>query len=113
MGPAIPLPGTVPAPSNVTFPTSTLWVVLPPNMKPTSMVEWNFSYQHQFAADWLASASYVGNKTSHLWLGSDRQCGHTRHWSRHPKRRPEASLYLARPAMAKLIGSLLQVGRWG
>jgi hypothetical protein len=108
-GAAIPLPGTVPAPSNVTFPTSTLWVVLPPNMKPTSMVEWNFSYQHQFAADWLASASYVGNKTSHLWLGSDLNAAIPVTGvgiSNVAQRRP---LYLARPADGQLIGSLLQV----
>ena len=108
-GAAIPLPGVVPAPSNVTFPTNTLWVTLPPNMKPTVMTEWNLSYQHQFGGDWLASASYVGNKTSHLWLGRDLNAAVPVPGvdiSQISQRRP---LYLLRPADGALIGNLLQV----
>jgi hypothetical protein len=35
------------------------------------MAQWNASYQRQFAKDWLASLSYLGNKTTHVWLASD------------------------------------------
>ena len=35
-----------------------------PNMK---VAQWNLSIQKQVGADWLFSASYLGNATSHLW----------------------------------------------
>jgi len=40
-------------------------------MKPTNITQWNVTYQKQLKGDWMASASYIGNKTSHLWLGYD------------------------------------------
>jgi hypothetical protein len=33
------------------------------------MTDWNVSYQRQFSGNWLFTASYLGNKTTHLWLG--------------------------------------------
>jgi len=104
-----PFPGVVPAPTNVKFPTSTLWVVLPPNMKPTAMTEWNITYQKQLAGDWMTSASYIGNKTSHLWLGYDLNAATPVAGvpiSDIVDRRP---LYRARPADGALIGNLLEV----
>ena len=108
-----PFPGVVPAPKNVIFPTSTLWVVLPQNMKPTSMAEWNLSYQRQLAGNWMASASYIGSKTSHLWLGYDLNAavpvaGVDIKDVTH--RRP---LYLARPQDGQYIGNLLEVDDGG
>ena len=104
-----PFPGVVPAPSNVKFPTSTLWVVVPPNLKPTNMIEWNFSYQRQFAGDWMASASYMGSKTSHLWLGYDMNAATPVAgipFSDITDRRP---LYRLRPQDGALIGNLLML----
>jgi hypothetical protein len=37
------------------------------NMPTTEMHSWNLSIQRQLAADWLVSASYVGNETEHIW----------------------------------------------
>jgi len=70
------IPAAIPSPAGTgakerNIPTSTLWVVLPPNMKPTNITQWNVTYQKQLKGDWMASASYIGNKTSHLWLGYD------------------------------------------
>ena len=104
-----PFPGVVPAPHNVTFPTSTLWVVVPPNLRPTNMLEWNFSYQRQFAGDWMASASYIGSKTSHLWLGYDMNAATPIAgiaFSDITDRRP---LYRLRPQDGALIGNLLML----
>jgi hypothetical protein len=35
------------------------------------MTQWNASYQRQFSGNWLATISYIGNKTNHLWLAQD------------------------------------------
>ncbi len=44
---------------------------MPRNTQPTYMAQWNASYQRQFAGNWLATISYIGNKTTHLWVGSE------------------------------------------
>jgi hypothetical protein len=69
--------GTVPAgtfpdgpfPAVHDFPSGALWVVIPPEVKPTYVAEWTASYQYQFANDWVATVSYLGNKSTHLPLG--------------------------------------------
>jgi hypothetical protein len=33
------------------------------------MQQWDLSYQRQLTPNWLISANYVGNKTSHVWTG--------------------------------------------
>jgi hypothetical protein len=53
------------------FPTSAFYVVLPQELHPTSVAQWNATYQRQFGNSLVASVSYVGNKTSHIWLGQE------------------------------------------
>ncbi len=67
-------PGGVPFPPQGTvFPTggSTFWAVLPTDLHPTTMATWNLSYQRQLSSNWEVSLSYIGDKTSHLWLTQD------------------------------------------
>jgi len=66
-----PFPGQNPPPSNVVFPTSAQWVNEPLIQRTPYMAQWNVSYQRQFSRNWLASVSYLGNKTTHVWLASD------------------------------------------
>jgi hypothetical protein len=58
-----------PFPAVHDFPANALWVVIPPHVKPTYVAEWTASYQIQFASNWVFSASYLGNKSTHLPLG--------------------------------------------
>jgi len=60
-----------PFPGIQAFPAGALWIVLPPNWKPEYVTNWNASYQIEFAKDWLFSASYLGNKTTHASVGVD------------------------------------------
>src|SRR5579884_2904319 len=71
--PWITFPGGNPYPSATAFfPASgALYVVMPLYIKPTAMYQWNFSYQHQFGANWLASLNYIGNTTRHIWVGQE------------------------------------------
>ncbi len=66
-----PFPRQNPPPADVVFPTSAQWVNLPLIQRTPYMAQWNVSYQRQFAGDWLASVSYLGNKTTHVWLATD------------------------------------------
>lgn len=53
------------------FPGGSLWVSLPPNMRPMYMQQWNLSWQRQFFHDWVASLSYLGNRSLHVPLSYD------------------------------------------
>jgi carboxypeptidase family protein len=64
-----PLPVPNPIPSNVTFPLLGTYVSMPVNIHPMEVRQWNLSYQRQFWVNWMASATYLGNRTSHIWLG--------------------------------------------
>jgi len=66
-----PFPGQNPPPSDVAFPVNAQYYFLPLQMKSTNLTQWNLTYQRQFSGNWLASVSYLGNKTTHLWLGRD------------------------------------------
>ena len=67
-GNPFPLP---PPGKNVPFPLANAEVFLPPHIQPPNVAQWNASVQHQFGADWVLSVSYLGNKTSHLWIGNE------------------------------------------
>jgi hypothetical protein len=62
-------PGGNPFPQNgkAFFPTAGVYVNMPINPKPTYVANWNITYQRQLPGAWLASISYLGNKTTHLW----------------------------------------------
>jgi hypothetical protein len=47
--------------------TAGVYVNMPIDPKPTYVANWNITYQRQFAGSWMASVSYLGNKTTHLW----------------------------------------------
>jgi hypothetical protein len=52
------------------FPASGVYVNTPLHTEPTSLQQWNVSVQRQMG-DWLASASYLGNHSSHLWRATE------------------------------------------
>jgi hypothetical protein len=65
-------PFPLPAPAkNVAFPLLNAEAFLPPHLHSPSVGQWNVSVQHRLAEDWVLSVSYLGNKTSHLWLGNE------------------------------------------
>ena len=67
-GNPFPLP---PPGKNVIFSPANAEVFLPPHIQPPNVAQWNVSVQHRFGSDWVLSISYLGNKTSHLWIGNE------------------------------------------
>ncbi len=65
-----PFPLAAPS-STVTFPTAAVLAFIPAHIQTTNVMTWNASVQHQLSQDWFFSVSYLGNKTSHLWLGQE------------------------------------------
>ena len=64
-------PGGNPYPLNLTpsyqFPQSGTYITSPLNIHATYVEQWNLTIQRQLAANWLVSASYIGNDAVHLW----------------------------------------------
>jgi hypothetical protein len=58
-------------PGALLFPTAGTYINFPINPPPTYMVQWNATYQRQFAGNWVASISYLGNETTHLWIAHE------------------------------------------
>ncbi len=61
-----------PFPGAAIFPTLGTYVSIPEHVADTYMMQWNLSYQRQIAKDWLATATYIGNRTNHI-LGANEQ----------------------------------------
>jgi hypothetical protein len=60
-----------PSPAQV-FPTAGAYINVSLNTRPTYVQEWNASYQRQLGGNWLLSATYLGSKTTHLWIGTEQ-----------------------------------------
>ncbi len=60
-----------PFPGATVFPCSGAYVSIPPNVHPTYMMQWNLSYSKQIAKNWLATATYIGNRTVHILGAND------------------------------------------
>jgi hypothetical protein len=66
-------PGGNPFPQhgNLFFPLFGTYINMPLHPAPTYVAQWNATYQRQFRGDWMASISYVGNETTHLWIAGE------------------------------------------
>ena len=65
-----PFPGLNEGWRNAAFPAFGVYVNTPIKMEPTQLQQWNVSVQRQLG-DWMASASYLGNRSIHLWRGTE------------------------------------------
>ena len=69
-------PGGNPFPSGTpnasfAFPMDGTYVFEPLHAHATYVQQWNLAFQKQLGADWLVSATYLGNKTTHQWLAHE------------------------------------------
>jgi hypothetical protein len=109
-----------------TFPNFGTYANYPLHLQVTYLEQWNLSFQRQFGTNWLASVSYLGNNTIHLWgnnpinapvfmgLGpcsiagtAYKVCSTA---ANENQRRP---LYLENPAQGKYYGAIDQLGTGG
>jgi hypothetical protein len=63
-----PIPLLLQGPSvDSIFPLAGNYTTYPLDLQATAVDQWNVSYQHQLAADWMVSANYIGSVTNHIW----------------------------------------------
>jgi hypothetical protein len=67
-----PFPTPYPPTKNSTFPTAGLYINFPLDLHQMYHQQWDFSYQYQLASNWLLSASYLGNKATHLRTSTEQ-----------------------------------------
>jgi hypothetical protein len=58
-------------PSTWSFPINGGFVFQDQHLKPSNAQLWNLSFQKQIGSNWMVSLSYLGSKTTHIWLGDD------------------------------------------
>jgi len=61
-----------PFPGAAIFPSLGTYVSIPPNMHDMYTAQWNLSFSQQIGKDWLATATYIGNRTVHIY-GANEQ----------------------------------------
>lgn len=66
-----PFPLPLFPPSTYVFPQNATDTFLEPKSLPPVLETWNLGIQHQFAQNWIASITYLGNETSHLMVGNE------------------------------------------
>ena len=66
-----PFPTPLPPPSSIAFPTQATYVTMPLHLDPMQVRQWNISYQRQFGSTWMASVTYLGNRTHNTWIGTE------------------------------------------
>ena len=101
-------PGGNPFPQNgkAFFPTAGVYINMPINPKPTYVAQWNVTYQRQLAGSWLASASYLGNKTTHLWIAGEVNPAIYGPGATIGNTNQRRILYLANPALGAAYASI-------
>ncbi|HEY3839794.1 MAG TPA: carboxypeptidase regulatory-like domain-containing protein [Bryobacteraceae bacterium] len=53
---------------NAPFVQGGVFIPLRPDMHTTAVHQWDLATQRQFGSNWLASITYAGSQTEHLWL---------------------------------------------
>ena len=66
-----PWPGLAAVGPNMPFPQAGVYVNVPQHVHPTYVQQWNVSAERQIGNNDAVSVSYVGNETTHLWLGTE------------------------------------------
>jgi carboxypeptidase family protein len=66
-GNPLPIPPLKPNTEGQYFPRTSYPAIIPPNAHGPMVSQWNLSLQKQFGPAWLASVSYLGSRTTHLW----------------------------------------------
>ena len=64
-----PFPLPLPPTSNISFVAAGQFFTLPLHIHPPNTQQWNLSVQRQMGSDLLLTASYLGNKSTHRWVG--------------------------------------------
>src|SRR5207248_9900133 len=94
------------------FPAFGVYVKTPLHLEPTSLQQWNLSVQRVFG-DWLTSASYLGNHSSHLWRATELNPAVYGAGATTGNTNTRRVLYLENPQQGQFYGTIGQLDDTG
>ena len=94
------------------FPAFGVYVNTPLDMRPTTLQQWNVTVQRQMG-DWLASVSYLGNHSAHLWRATELNPAVYSAGATTANTNQRRVLYLANPTLGQAYGTIGQVDDTG
>jgi hypothetical protein len=107
-----PFPGLANISADSFFPSAGIYVNAPLDIKPTYLQQWNLSVQRQ-VGEWLFSASYLGNKSTHLWTGREANPAVYSSTATLANTNQRRVLYLSNPSQGQYYGTLGQIDDGG
>ena len=107
-----PFPALNTAWATQAFPAFGVYVNTPLHLEPTSLQQWNVSVQRQFG-DWLAAASYLGNRSVHLWRATELNPAVFSTGATTATTNTRRVLYLQNPAQGQFYGTIGQLDDTG
>ena len=116
--PYLNYPGGNPFPALATgwqtqpFPAFGVYVNAPLDTQPTALQQWNVGAQRQFG-DWLVSASYLGNRSSHLWRATELNPAVYSTGATTGTTNQRRVLFLQDPVMGQFYGTIGQLDDTG
>jgi len=94
---------------NAIFPSFSNYTSYPLDLKIPYLQQWNLSIQKQIGANWLFSASYLGNSTIHLWAEQAINAAVYGPGATVANQNQRRVLYLANPAQGQYFGLIHQL----
>jgi hypothetical protein len=94
---------------NAVFPTFSTYTSYPLDLKVPYLQQWNLSLQKQIGANWLFSASYLGNSTIHLWAEAPINAAVNIPGASTANTNARRVLNLANPAQGQYFGVIHQL----
>ncbi len=73
--PQFPLPFPKPNDPNAFFPLNGVYINNDFDVKPMYVQNWNVSFERQITPTWLMTLSYLGSKTTHVWVAYEANPG--------------------------------------
>jgi hypothetical protein len=67
-----PFPVPFPPSKNQAFPSEGVYLNQPLDWVPIQMAQWNLAYQRQLGGNWMVSATYLGDKSTHVWTATEQ-----------------------------------------
>jgi hypothetical protein len=99
--------------TKASFPAFSTYAVQLPDAPTPLTQHWNVTTQKQFGDNWSATASYFGNRTTHIWIGMEINPAVYMPGATTANTNTRRTLYLLNPAEGQYFGSLTQLNTDG
>jgi hypothetical protein len=97
-----------PFPGASIFPSLGTYVSVPPDMHDMYTMQWNLSFSQQIASNWLATATYIGNRTVHVYGANEQNVPQPSPTATASNEQARRTLTLLNPTQGAYYSSIVQ-----